>query len=361
MIPDLVREDAAYLAYIPSSPTSRGGFDDPNGEARGDCHDWEADPLLSRERFFRYVSEFGFQSYPSMKTVETFTEEKDRKPFSKIMDRHQRCNGGNELILKYLNRYFKYPFSLEELIYTTQVLQADMIRYRVEHFRRNRGRCMGTLYWQLNDIWPVISWASIDYCGRLKGLQYVAKRFYSPIHLSCEEVGDLQNRPFINSEGGTYSEERSARFCLNNDTLNEVRGRVIWELRDADSVLIDSGSDEIAAAPLSVAALDKKVFDMDAERVHLRFMLEVDGAIVSDDAVLFTAPKYYEYSEPRLTATVDGDEIVVRSDAFAYYVELEGVDGDVILEDNFFHMEKGERRVKVLSGSATQIGCRSVR
>lgn len=361
MIPSVVNEVAPFIAYIPSSPTSSGGFDDPNGEAVGDCHDWEADPIVCRNRFFRYVSEFGFQSYPSIKTVETFTEEKDRKPFGKIMDRHQRCNGGNELILKYLNRYFVYPRSFESFIYATQVLQADMIRYRVEHFRRNRGRCMGTLYWQLNDIWPVISWASIDYCGRYKGLQYAAKRFYSPVHLSCEEVGQLQNRPFINTEKGTYSEETSARFCLNNDSLSEVRGRVVWELRDADSNLLDSGDDTITALPMSVGMLDKKIFKgIDHEKVHLRFMLELDGKAVSDDSVLFCAPKYYEFSDPKLTAEVQGDEIVVRSEAFAQYVQIEGIDGDIITDDNFFHMEKGEKRIKILSGRATEVAVRSV-
>lgn len=361
MIPETVKEVAPYLAYIPSSPTSHGGFDDPNGEAVGDCHDWEADPLLSRSRFFRYVSEFGFQSYPSMKTVETFTEEKDRKPFGKIMDRHQRCNGGNELILKYMNRYYPYPRDFASFIYTTQILQAEMIRYRVEHFRRNRGRCMGTLYWQLNDIWPVISWASIDYCGRYKALQYAAKRFYSPIHLSCEEVGELQTRPFINMEKGTYSEEKSARFYLNNDTLQEISGSVHWELRDAYSNILDSGSCDMTAPAMLVASSEKiEFFRLDAERVHLHFTFESKGVLLSDDSVLFTAPKYYEYANPKLTWEFSGDEIIIHSQAFAQYVQIEGVDGDVITDDNFFHMEKGEKRVKILHGNAKSIIVRSV-
>jgi uncharacterized repeat protein (TIGR02543 family) len=197
-----------------------GGFRDPNGEGYGDCHDWEPNYLLCRNRYYRYVSEFGFEAFPCIKTVESFTLPEDRNVHSKIMDRHQRSNGGNELILSYLTKNYLYPNDFSTFIYASQLLQAETIKYRVEHFRRHRGRCMGTLYWQLNDIWPVTSWASIDYAGRYKALQYASKRFYAPVLLSCEEVGEMQTRGFINTQKGTFNEEKSARFCVTNDTLN---------------------------------------------------------------------------------------------------------------------------------------------
>ena len=128
-----------------------------------------------RKFFFRYASEFGFQSFPSMKTIESFTLPADRNVFSYVMEKHQRNNAANGKILGYLAQTFLYPRSLDLLVYASQMLQMEAIRCGVEHWRRNRGRCMGAIYWQLNDCWPVASWASIDYFGRWKALHYAAK------------------------------------------------------------------------------------------------------------------------------------------------------------------------------------------
>jgi beta-mannosidase len=296
-----------------------------------------------------------------MKTVESFTMEKDRNVLSKIMERHQRSSIGSELILTYLARHYLYPNDFATFVYASQLLQADSIKYRVEHFRRNRGRCMGTLYWQLNDIWPVTSWASIDYCGRYKALQYAAKRFYAPILLSCEEVGDLQTRRFINTEERTLCNEKSARFCVTNDTTDEVLGTVKWELRDAKSNLIKSGEETLCVPALSVKYLDKIEFDgLNAEQEHLSFSFTVQGKIVSEGSVLFTPPKYYDFENPNLRYVLQGDELIISSDCYAKSVQIEGVDGDLLLDDNFFDMEKGEKRIRILSGKASKILLRSV-
>lgn len=367
--PAIIKEVSPYIPYIPSSPTSGGKFLDPNGEAAGDCHDWEADFLLCRNRHFRYVSEFGFESFPCFKTVESFTLEKDRNAHSEIMDRHQRSSGGNELILTYLTRHYLYPNDFATFIYASQLLQADSIKYRVEHFRRNRGRCMGTLYWQLNDIWPVTSWASIDYCGRYKALQYMAKRFYSPILISCEEVGDLQTRRFINTEERTLNQEKSARLCVTNDTVNAVCGTVKWELRDEKSNLIKESEETLCIPALSAKWLDKIDFirlnpinniGFNPNKLHLSFSFAVNNKVVSEGSVLFTPPKYYHFEDPHLRYTLQGDEIVITGDCYAKSVQIEGVDGDLLLENNFFDMEKGEKRVRILSGKASKILLRSV-
>ena len=359
--PELVEKVAPYIGYIPSSPTSVGGFRDPNGEGYGDCHDWEPNYLLCRNRYYRYVSEFGFEAFPCIKTVESFTLPEDRNVHSKIMDRHQRSNGGNELILSYLTKNYLYPNDFSTFIYASQLLQAETIKYRVEHFRRHRGRCMGTLYWQLNDIWPVTSWASIDYAGRYKALQYASKRFYAPVLLSCEEVGEMQTRGFINTQKGTFNEEKSARFCVTNDTLNAYTGRVKWEIRNQKSEVLRAGEEEISVEPLTAKYLDKIFFEgLNPETEHLHFTLETDGEIVSEGSVLFTAPKYYAFNNPNLRYEIQDKEIIVHSDGYAKSVQIEGVDGDILLEDNFFDMEKGERRIKILSGNATQLLLRSV-
>lgn len=361
LIPKTVNQVAPYIAYVPSSPTSTGRFADPNGEASGDCHDWEPDYLNCRGRFYRYVSEFGFESLPCLKTIESFTEEKDRNLNSAIMERHQRSFGGNELILTYLSRNYLYPSSFDCLIYASQLLQAEAIRYRVEHWRRNRGRCMGALYWQLNDIWPVTSWASIDYCGRYKALQYAAKRFFSPILISCEEIGERQTKRFINAESGMYSLEKSARLFVNNDTRSPISGKVKWEIRDRYSNILSSGEQEIAVAPMSVTSLPKLEFNtLDPKSEHMHFAFEANGAIISEGSVLFSAPKHHEFADPALSYKVDNDVITVYSNAYASSVQIESENGDLILEDNFFDMEKGERRIRILSGSASNLKLRSV-
>ena len=361
LFPAIVKDVAPYLPYIPSSPTSGGKFLDPNGEANGDCHDWEPDFLLCRNRGYRYVSEFGFQSFPCKKTIDTFTEERDRNVLSEIMDRHQRSSNGNELILTYLSRNYLYPNDLETFIYASQLLQADSIKYRVEHFRRNRGRCMGTLYWQLNDIWPATSWASIDYCGRFKALHYAAKRFYAPILLSCEEVGELQTRRFINTEERTLCHEKSAKFFVTNDTREDVCGIVKWALRDAKSNLIQEGEERLCVPARSVKCLDKMTFEtLNPATDHLTYAFVVDGKEISGGSVLFTPPKYYRFENPALRYELQGDELIIHSDCYAKSVQIEGVDGDLLLEDNFFDMEKGEKRVRILSGKASKILLRSV-
>ena len=361
MLPSLVEKVAPYVKYIPSSPTSVGGFRDPNGEGYGDCHDWEPDYLVTRNRFYRYVSEFGFQSLPCLKTVESFTEPGDRNAHSRIMDMHQRSFGGNELIFNYLTKNYLYPNDFATYLYATQVLQAEAVKYKVEHFRRNRGRCMGTLYWQLNDVWQGTSWSSIDYCGRYKVLQYAAKRFYAPVLLSCEEVGETQNRRSVNMERGVFKKGQSVQLCVTNDTMYEVNGQIRWELRNAESDILRSGEESVSVAPLSVTRLERKYLaGFDPQATHMSFSLTVDGKVVSQGSVLFTQAKYYDFQNPNLRAEISDGEITVYSDAYAKSVWIEGVDGDLILEDNGFDMEKGCRKVRILSGSATKLSLKSV-
>lgn len=116
------------------------------------------------------------------------------------MDKHQRCFGANGKIITYLSQTYKYPNDFDTTVYASQLLQAEGIKYGVEHFRRIRGICMGAIYWQLNDCWPVASWASIDYFGRWKALHYYAKRFFAPLMISCAEEGMLTQNTNINAE-----------------------------------------------------------------------------------------------------------------------------------------------------------------
>ena len=139
---------APQLPYWPSSPSSGGGFDDPNGYDRGDVHCWDVWHGLKpfedyRGKYPRFCSEFGFESFPCLKTVEAYTLPEDRNIFSRVMESHQKCVGGNGKIMYYLSQNYRYPTRFDHVLYASQLLQAEAMRAGVEHWRRYRGRCMG--------------------------------------------------------------------------------------------------------------------------------------------------------------------------------------------------------------------------
>lgn len=365
MIPEVLQEYDPQTFYWPASPSSGGSFDDPNSPDRGDVHYWAVwhgnKPFSEyRKYYFRYVSEFGFQSFPSQKTVETFTDDpKDMNIFSYIMEKHQRQYGANGKIMNYMQQIYLYPSSFELVIYASQLLQADAIRYGVEHFRRNRGRCMGAIYWQLNDCWPVASWASIDYCGRLKALQYYARRFFAPLMLSCQEEGMMSQEADMNREHFVF--EKSIRLNVANETRQEAQVRVRWALRNADASVLSQWEEAVTVPALTSVWLDKmELPEADIFSQYVSYEMEKDGKIISDGTVIFSYPKYFRYEDPKLSCEIDGDEIVVKAHAYAKSVEILNENEDLVLEDNYFDMNAGEKRVKVLSGNTENLRLRSV-
>ena len=365
MMPLVVREVCPELPYIPSSPTSIGHFVDSANENYGDSHYWKVwhsnYPYMEyRQHYVRYLSEFGVQSFPCEKTINAVTLPEDRNIFSRIMERHQRNGTANGKIMSYLSSTFLYPTDFGTLLYASQLLQATAIRCGAEHLRRNRGRCMGTLYWQFNDNWPVASWASIDYYGRYKALQYTAKRFYQPIMISCEEVGEIQSRLSINADPTYYPVKTSAMLAVNNDTAKDISGRVHWQLCDANSNVLASDQQDITVPALSIVTLDNIDFDTNPEKNHLFYTFEIDDQIVSYGSALFTAPKHYAFVNPNLRYTIEGNVITVQADAFAQWVEVDSPDSDFILSDNYFDMEAGTRTLTVLEGTPKTIRLRSV-
>lgn len=364
IIPKIVKEEDPATFYWPSSPSSGGNFDNPWDENRGDAHYWDVwhgnKPFTEYRKFyFRYLSEFGFQSFPCLKTVETFTEPEDRNIFSRVMEMHQRNRAANGKILNYLSATFLYPADFERLLYASQLLQADAVRYGIEHFRRNRGRCMGTVVWQLNDIWPVASWASIDYFGRWKALHYAEKRAFAPVMISCEEVGELSERPHCIAQPAPI--EKSARIHVANETMDKVSGTVTWELRLPDSSILVSGKEDVEIAPLDGIWLEKQDFsEYDELNIYLSCAFTVNSQTVSENYCLFTAPKHFTLQDPKLSCRREGNTLVITSAAFAKSVEIEGVDGDVRLSDNFFDMNAGDKRVEIIEGDAGDFLVRSV-
>lgn len=365
IIPEIVKKEDPQAFYWPSSPSSGGNFDNPWDENRGDTHYWDVwhgdKPFTAYRNYrFRYVSEFGFQSFPCMKTVETFTEPEDRNIFSRVMEMHQRNPAANGKIMNYLSQTYLYPKDFDHLLYASQLLQMEAIRYGVEHFRRYRGRCMGTIVWQLNDIWPVASWASIDYFGRWKALHYAECRMFAPIMISCEEVGEMTERPYCILER-VKPIEKSARLHVTNETLQAVTGTVCWELRTPDAFVLKERREQITIPALDGVWIEKMDFsDYDERGVYISYRFEKDGTVVSQGTALFTPPKHFKFENPHLQVVREGDVLKVNAAAYAKSVEILAVDGDVRLSDNYFDMNGGTVEVKIVSGDATEFTVRSV-
>lgn len=365
ILPAIVKETAPQTYWWPASPSSGGNFDAPNDENRGDNHYWDVwhgeKPFTEyRKFFFRYASEFGFQSFPCLKSVEQFTLPDDRNIFSRVMERHQRNQAANGKILSYLSQTFRYPNNFDDLLYASQLMQAEAIRYGVEHWRRNRGRCMGAIIWQLNDIWPVASWASIDYYGRWKALHYAAKRFFAPVMISAEEEGELSQNPKIN-EYHPAPLEKSFRLNVCNETLRDVTGEVVWALRTPDGAIVRQGHQALTIPAMSAKWLDKvDCADASLTGHYVSFAFVGDDVAVSEGTCIFCAPKHFGFTDPRLTVEKRGDTLVVTSRAYAKQVWLESEDADLLLDDNAFDMNPGTKVVRVLRGSAEKVRVRSV-
>lgn len=365
ILPAIVKETAPQTYWWPASPSSGGNFDAPNDENRGDNHYWDVwhgeKPFTEyRKFFFRYASEFGFQSFPCLKSVEQFTLPDDRNIFSRVMERHQRNQAANGKILSYLSQTFRYPNSFDDLLYASQLMQAEAIRYGVEHWRRNRGRCMGAIIWQLNDIWPVASWASIDYYGRWKALHYAAKRFFAPVMISAEEEGELSQNPKIN-EYHPAPLEKSFRLNVCNETLRDVTGEVVWALRTPDGAIVRQNQQTLTIPAMSAKWLDKvDCADASLTGHYVSFAFVVDDVALSEGTCIFCAPKHFEFVDPRLTVETRGDTLVVTSHAYAKQVWLESEDADLLLDDNAFDMNPGTKVVRVVRGSAEKVRVRSV-
>lgn len=365
ILPAIVKETAPQTYWWPASPSSGGNFDAPNDENRGDNHYWDVwhgeKPFTEyRKFFFRYASEFGFQSFPCLKSVEQFTLPDDRNIFSRVMERHQRNQAANGKILSYLSQTFRYPNSFDDLLYASQLMQAEAIRYGVEHWRRNRERCMGAIIWQLNDIWPVASWASIDYYGRWKALHYAAKRFFAPVMISAEEEGELSQNPKIN-EYHPAPLEKSFRLNVCNETLRDVTGEVVWALRTPDGAIVRQNQQTLTIPAMSAKWLDKvDCADASLTGHYVSFAFVVDDVALSEGTCIFCAPKHFEFVNPRLTVETRGDTLVVTSHAYAKQVWLESEDADLLLDDNAFDMNPGTKVVRVVRGSAEKVRGRSV-
>lgn len=360
LFPKLTKELAPQIFYWPASPSSGGSFDEPNAPDRGDVHFWEVwhgnKPFSEYQKhYFRYLSEFGFESFPCKRTIDSFAKPEEQNIFSYVMEKHQKKPGANGIIVSYLSQTFLYPTTFDRLIYASQLLQAQAVAYGVEHLRRHRGRCMGAVYWQVNDCWPVASWSSIDYFGRWKALHYFAKRFFAPVLLSAQVDSALTKNPDINQE--FISNEKTVNISVSNETFTSVVGKVKWEICKADGTVLEKGEFEVLVEPLQaqwIAIVDACAYGLYDTFVQYRLENE-QGEVISQSTAMFCPPKYFHFQNPKLSAFVENNEVVIQAENFAKAVCIQSADEDLLLEDNYFDMNRGTKRVKILRGDAKDV------
>ncbi len=332
VLPKAVQEADGETFYWHSSPSSGGCFDNPDDANRGDTHYWDVwhgqKPFTDyRKYFFRFCSEFGFQSFPCAKTVNSFTLEDDRNIFSRVMESHQKNDAANGKMLYYLSENLRYPKDLTHLLYASQVLQGMAIKYGVDHWRRNRGRCMGTLYWQINDDWPAPSWSSIDYFGRWKALHYMAQKFYAPHAVSMT------------------LEDHRCHVYFSNESFETTEYSLTLSIRDLSGNVLETyetKGNSPAFSAIETAVVDICSWEDQKDDIFLEAVIHTKDQKVLKDVETLVPYKYLTLKSPVISTeaeeTNDAFILHISSDCFAPFVALDFDDADVIFSDNFFHL-----------------------
>jgi beta-mannosidase len=339
LLPGVIAAEDPDRPYWPSSASSGIPFAQPNGDQRGDMHYWEVwhgrKPFTAyRSQFPRFMSEFGFQALPPYKTIQTYAAPAEQNMTSYVMEHHQRSGNGNGLMLSQMTDTFQTAKDFQSLVYLSMVLQAEGIRYGVEHWRRNRQRVSGTLIWQLNDCWPVASWSSLDYFGRWKALHYAARRFYAPVLLSVEDVSTRMS------------------VHVTSDLLLPWSGSARWRLETVSGALLASGEQPVHAAPLAdtpVIALDfaDKINDDNCRATV--FVCELWNGVerIAYCVSTFAPNKHLELTDPglKVDVTLTGETLTfdVSATSLARFVELALDGADVVFSDNYFDLPAGDK------------------
>lgn len=350
ILPRIVERFAPEIPYWPSSPSS--DYEDTTEEYQsGDMHNWNIwhgmEPLRDYEKYFpRFMSEFGFQSFPEMRTVEAFTQPEDRTGITtSVMLAHQKNKAGNQKIHDYMLRDYPEPKDFAAFLFVSQVLQAEAIKIGAEHLRRIRPRAMGSLYWQLNDCWPVASWASLDYFGRWKALHYYARRFYAPLLVSPHE------------EGGNV-----AVYVVSDLTASTEASLTVTLMTTAGRVLRTS------TEQIQVPALSSKVFFTAPREEYMNAAgadpatsfvvaeLKTKDGTASRNTLYFVPPKNLELGHPQIVSELSteggGYRLVLKSDTLARTVRVSFGDVDAGISDNYFDLLPGRTVVLAVNSSA---------
>lgn len=333
-IEKVVSNEDPSRPFWPSSPSSKDKAL-PNDQSIGDTHYWDvwhgekpfSDYLTTKPRF---VSEFGYQSFPSPELLRTVMEEDDLNPTSPIMEHHQRHPEGNKLITRRITDHFRFPFSFEDFVYLSQIQQGLAIKTAVEHWRRQKPYCMGSIYWQLNDIWPVASWSSLEYGGGWKALHYMAKRFYQPVLVSAVQ------------------ENNKMRLWITNDVDHELQGQLKLEVTDLTGSQRVSRKSEVEVSSLSSKRYDSwNINDLTTgmEKSNSVVKITFKGlGYSSSNFHFFDDFKSLSLPKPHLSCKVKANKVALYTTNIALFVKLSIRGEKGHFNDNYFHLLPGEEK-----------------
>jgi len=337
VLPDVVVQYGQPVPYWPSSP-SANFEDEPDTQRIGDMHYWQVWHALApienyKQQTPRFMTEFGFQSFPEMNTIKSFSTPEDWDISSAVMLSHQKNKGGNGRIYDYLLRYFGQPKDFASFLYASQVMQAEAIKMGAEHFRRSRPRTMGSLYWQLNDCWPVASWSSIDYSGRWKALQYYARRFYNDLLVSPNEENSALQIYVVSDKQQPQPAQLRVR-------LMDLTGKVLEE-KSADIQVKPLASDIYLSLPVTQLLAQRQ-----REQVFIDSQLLVAGKIVSRNLYFFAKMKEVRLPQPEIKADIqpagNSYKVTLQSSQVGRDVYLSFGNLDAKFSDNYVDLLPGE-------------------
>ncbi len=333
MLPKVVAENANNTTYYESSP--RFGRYNNKSYTEGDNHDWfvwhDEKPFEHFEEHIpRFASEYGFQSFPEWKTIQSFaTDYSDLKLESEVMLAHQKHPKGNALMKKYMDRNYRTPKAFEDFAYVSQIVQADGIRLAIEAQRRSMPRCMGSLYWQLNDVWQGASWSSIDNFGRWKALHYAVRDAYANVIVS----------PVLHKDSLIVHVVNDGQETLEGELIAQVMdfsGRVLF--MDGRYVTVKNNVSDIFYSTL----LTKVFQEYDKKKMFILVSFRPKNRPVISRMLYVVPPKDLLLENnvqlvKEITANANGYTIRLQSPSLLKNICI-GFDGDGELSDNYFDM-----------------------
>lgn len=333
-------------SYIPGSPCGVSHNKGVDCDNVGDTHLWAVwhglKPMtFYRKRMTRFCSEFGFESLPDIKTVRKFAGDGELSLSSKVFLSHQKCLNGNDKMIYYIASRFNLPKKFEDYIYLSQITQSECIEDATEHWRRNRGRCNGAMYWQFNDCWPVCSWASYDYYGNYKALQYCARNFNAPLSVSAEDS------------------KNDIKLFVLNDFDESKTVRVAYSVFDFNKDITVCADEKSLTAPAlsSTVAFDLKISELlkntSKHSAVMRIKLFENDILTADRTLLFDKEKKIHLPsakiEMHISEAPSGLEIKLKSDRFARLVKLESSISQEPFSDNFFDLFPNEEKTVMIN------------